>query len=91
MSSPPTALNAEIKQAIVRSLRLPITADEIGDSTPLFADGLGLDSIDVLELVLEIERSFGVAITDEETGARVLRSVDTIAEFILAEGPRETS
>ena len=70
-------LKTEIKQAIVRSLRLPMTAEEIGDSTPLFADGLGLDSIDVLELVLEIERSFGVAITDEETGVRVLRSVDT--------------
>ena len=84
-------LKAEIKQAIVRSLRLPITAEEIGDSTPLFADGLGLDSIDVLELVLEIERSFGVAISDEETGMRVLRSVDTIAEFILAGGTRKTS
>jgi acyl carrier protein len=83
-------LKAEIKQAIVRSLRLPITAEEIGDSTPLFADGLGLDSIDVLELVLELERSFGVAITDEETGVRVLRSVDTIAEFIVAAGPRKT-
>ena len=83
-------LKTEIKQAIVRSLRLPITAEEIGDSTPLFADGLGLDSIDVLELVLEIERSFGVAITDEETGVRVLRSVDTIAEFILAAGPRKS-
>ena len=83
-------LHAQIKQSIVRSLRLPMTAEEIGDATPLFADGLGLDSIDVLELVLEIERSFGVAITDEETGVRVLRSVDTIAEFILAAGPRKT-
>ena len=83
-------LKTEIKQAIVRSLRLPMTAEEIGDSTPLFADGLGLDSIDVLELVLELERSFGVAITDEETGVRVLRSVDSIAEFILAAGPRKT-
>jgi acyl carrier protein len=79
-------LKAEIKQGIVRSLRLPITAEEIGDSTPLFADGLGLDSIDVLELVLEIERTFGVSIGDEQTGMRVLRSVDTIAEFIRAEG-----
>jgi acyl carrier protein len=91
MAETPDPLKSEIKQAIVRSLRLPITAEEIGDSTPLFADGLGLDSIDVLELVLEIERSFGVAITDEETGMRVLRSVDTIAEFILAEGTRKTS
>jgi acyl carrier protein len=84
-------LKDEIKQAIVRSLRLPITPSEIGDSTPLFGEGLGLDSIDVLELVLEIERVFGVAITDEETGARVLRSVDTIADFITSEGSRTTA
>jgi acyl carrier protein len=79
------SLKAEIKQAIVRSLRLPITAEEIGDSTPLFGTGLGLDSIDVLELVLEIERSFGVAITDEQTGMKVLVSVDAIADFITSE------
>jgi acyl carrier protein len=79
------SLKAEIKQAIVRSLRLPITAEEIGDSTPLFGTGLGLDSIDVLELVLEIERSFGVAIADEQTGMKVLVSVDAIADFITSE------
>lgn len=84
----PSNLKDEIKQAIVRSLRLPITPQEIGDSTPLFGEGLGLDSIDVLELVLELERTFGISITDEETGARVLRSVDTIADFINAEGSR---
>ena len=89
MSQPPDELKSEIKQAIVRSLRLPITPEEIGDSTPLFGEGLGLDSIDVLELVLEIERVFGVAISDEETGARVLRSVDSIAEFITTEGRRD--
>ena len=82
-------LKDDIKQAIVRSLRLPIAPHEIGDSTPLFGDGLGLDSIDVLELVLELERTFGVSITDEATGARVLRSVDTIADFIAAEGSRK--
>ena len=76
------ALRSEIKQAIVRSLRLPMQPEEIGDSTPLFGEGLGLDSIDVLELVLELERSFGVTITDEQTGAQVLRSVDAIAEYI---------
>ncbi len=72
----------DIKQAIIRSLRLPLTVADIGDATPLFGEGLGLDSIDVLELVLEIERSFGVAIEDEQTGMEVLRSVDTIAAFI---------
>lgn len=82
-------LKAQIKQSIVRSLRLPIACEEIGDAIPLFDGGLGLDSIDVLELVLEVERSFGIEIKDEETGMRVLRSVDSIAEFIRAEGRQE--
>jgi acyl carrier protein len=77
------SLKADIKRAIVRSLRLPITPEEIGDDTPLFGEGLGLDSIDVLELVLELERSFGVTIGDERTGMEVLRSVDTIAAFVV--------
>ena len=50
------------------------------------AKGLALDSIDVLELVLELERTFGASITDEETGKQVLRTVNTIAEFIQANG-----
>ena len=83
MTQQHSPLKAEIKQAIVRSLRLPITPEEIGDDTPLFGEGLGLDSIDVLELVLELERSFQVTISDEQTGMEVLRSVDTIADFIL--------
>ena len=78
------ALHTEIKQALVRSLRLSMEPEEIGDSMPLFGEGLGLDSIDVLELVLELERSFGVTIADQDTGIKVLRSVDTIAAFIEA-------
>jgi acyl carrier protein len=77
-------LRADIKQSIIRSLRLPITAAEIDDDVALFGEGLGLDSIDVLELVLELERSFGVSIRDEETGARVLRGVNTIADYVEA-------
>jgi acyl carrier protein len=78
------ALHTEIKQALVRSLRLPMQPEDIGDSMPLFGEGLGLDSIDVLELVLEIERTFGVTIADQDTGMRVLRTVDTIAAYIEA-------
>jgi acyl carrier protein len=78
------ALHTEIKQALVRSLRLPMQPDEITDSMPLFGEGLGLDSIDVLELVLELERTFGVTVADQDTGSRVLRSVDSIAAFIEA-------
>jgi acyl carrier protein len=77
-------VHTEVKQAIVRALKLPLQPEEIDNAAPLFGEGLGLDSIDALELVLEIERSFGVVIADEETGGRVLRSVDTIAAFIEA-------
>lgn len=78
-------LKARVKETIVRSLRLSISPADIADDVPLFGEGLGLDSIDALELVLEIERTFGVMIRDEHLGKRVLRSVDSIAEFIEAE------
>ena len=84
-------LKTQIKQAIVRSLKLPIRPDEIEDGAALFGAGLGLDSIDALELVLELERSFGVVISDEQTGGKVLRSVDSIAEFIRAQGKAPTT
>ena len=78
------ALKAQVKEAIIRSLNLTLAPSDIDDEIQLFGEGLGLDSIDALELVLEIERSFGVAITDEEVGRRVLRSVTTVADFIAA-------
>jgi acyl carrier protein len=78
------ALHVEIKEAIVRSLKRPMKPEDIGDDMPLFDEGLGLDSIDVLELVLELERSFGVTIADQDTGVKVLRTVDTIAAYVTA-------
>ncbi|MCC6165388.1 MAG: acyl carrier protein [Acidobacteria bacterium] len=80
-----TDLRSDIKVAIVRALKLPIAPETIDSAAPLFGAGLGLDSIDALELVLEIERSFGVVIGDEETGGKVLQSVDAIAEYIEAQ------
>jgi acyl carrier protein len=68
---------------------MPISPDEIEDDMPLFDVGLGLDSIDALEIVLELQRSFAVEITDEQVGKRVLRSVRTIVEFI--EGSRQVA
>jgi acyl carrier protein len=75
-------LAGEVKVAIVRCLRMPITPEEIDDEMLLFDEGLGFDSIDALEIVLELQRSFGVEISDEQVGKRVLRSVGTIVEFI---------
>jgi acyl carrier protein len=72
----------QVKEAIVRCLRLPMAPQDIADDVPLFGEGLGLDSIDALELVLELERVFGVKISDEQLGRRVLRSVSTIVELI---------
>jgi acyl carrier protein len=80
-------LKPRIKEIIVTSLRLPMPASQIADDIPLFREGLGLDSIDALELVLEIERQFGVTIGDEHMGRRVLRSVDSIAQFIEEHRP----
>jgi acyl carrier protein len=76
------ALKPRVKEVIVKSLRLSMPPGEIADDIPLFGEGLGLDSIDALELVLEIERTFGVSIGDEHIGKRVLHSVNSIAEFI---------
>ena len=82
-------LAEQVKMAIVRCLRMPIKPEEIRDDIPLFDEGLGLDSIDALELVLELQRTFGVEITDEKVGKRVLQSVSTIVGYI--ETSRETA
>jgi acyl carrier protein len=77
-------LKDQVKEAIVRCLRLPVPPGDIQDEAPLFGEGLGLDSVDALELILELERSFGVRVTDEQVGARVLRNVTSIVEFVEA-------
>jgi acyl carrier protein len=77
-------LKARIKQTIVERLKLDVEPSQIGDATPLFGEGLGLDSIDALELVLGIEQEFGVKVEDEEVGARALASVDALADFVLS-------
>lgn len=77
------ALKGRIKQLLVERLRLEVEPEEIGDAQPLFGGGLGLDSIDALELVLGLEQEFGVKIENEEMGASALASVDALAEFVL--------
>jgi acyl carrier protein len=77
-----SALRTRVKEVLVQSLRLPYPISEIADDVHLFGEGLGLDSIDALELVLAVERTFGVSISDEQTAKRVLQSVNTLAEYI---------
>jgi acyl carrier protein len=78
------ALKQQIKQLIVERLKLEVEPTAIEDAQPLFGDGLGLDSIDALELVLGIEQAFGVKIEDEEMGEQALSSVNALAEFVAA-------
>ena len=79
-------LRRKLKELLIERLKFEdMTPEDIEDDAPLFAGGLGLDSIDALELVLELERSFGVVVGDEQTGGQVLRSVDAIAEFVTAQ------
>lgn len=61
-----------------------VIPDEIEDDAPLFVEGLGLDSIDALELSLAVEKRYGIKIRNEELGQKVLYSVDTLAEHIAA-------
>lgn len=73
----------EIKELIINSLNLEgTTPDEIGDDDPLFASGLGLDSIDALELAVAIERTYKVTIPDEAVGKKVFSSVRTLAGYV---------
>ena len=77
-----TDLKDRLKRLIVERLKLETEASEIGDDDPLFGEGLGLDSIDALELVLGLEQEFGVKIEDEEVGGEALASVSALADFI---------
>ena len=72
-----------LKKMIVETLRLEnITVEEIDSNAPLFKKGLGLDSIDALELVVAIEKIFDVIIEDEEVGKRAFASIKALAKFI---------
>ena len=77
-------LKAQIKVLIVDRLKLEETPESISDTLPLFGEGLGLDSIDALELVLGVEQEFGVKIEDEEMGAEALASVESLARFVAS-------
>lgn len=80
-------LRQQIKEMMVDELMLDFDASEIEDGTPIFgAGGLGLDSVDALQLVVAIEKHFGLKIADAEKAKGVLQSVETIAREI--EGSR---
>ena len=76
-------LKTRVKEMLVRQLKLQVEPLEITDDEPLFGEeGLGLDSIDVLEVVASVEKEFGVRIQSQEEGERVLQNIETLANFV---------
>ncbi len=72
-----------VKQIIIDALRIEgMTPADIETDSPLFGEGLGLDSIDALQLVVALEKQFGVVVPDAATGTKVFRSVRSMAEYI---------
>ena len=76
-------LIVQVKQLIIDSLRIEgMNPDDIETDAPLFGEGLGLDSIDALQLVVAMENDFGVTVPDAETGTIVFQSVRSMAQYI---------
>ncbi len=72
-----------LKELMISELMLDMSAEEIGDDTPLFGPaGVGLDSVDALQLVVMIEKHFGFKMADQDQAKRILQSVNTLAEAV---------
>jgi len=76
-------IRSRIKHLLVDALQLEgLAPSKIADDAPLFAEGLGLDSVDALELVVALEKEFGIRIQNHEVGKEAFASVSALADFI---------
>ncbi len=76
-------LKLELKRILIKTLKLDdVTPEGIEDSAPLFGAGLGLDSIDALELAVALERHYRIAIPDEQVARKAFASIDALAAFV---------
>lgn len=75
----------ELKESIIEALNLEeITPDQIDPAAPLFREGLGLDSIDALEIILILDKKYGIKMANPAESKAVFYSVDTLADFVAA-------
>ena len=78
-----TELKAQIKQMLVENLMLKISATEIADDQPLFGPGsLGLDSVDALQLVVALDKNYGLKLSDTEVARKTMQTVNSITDAI---------
>jgi acyl carrier protein len=76
-------IKQQLKQMIIDDLKLPdLRPEDIDDQAPLFEEGLGLDSLDAVELVVLIQKQFGVQIADMDEGREAFQSIDALARFV---------
>lgn len=78
------ALKQELKSKIIEVLNLEdIAIEDINDNDPLFGDGLGLDSIDALELIVLLDKEYGIRLADPKQGKAIFESIETMAAYIV--------
>jgi acyl carrier protein len=76
-------LIAKLKEQVIEQLNLEdIDPEDINEKDPLFGDGLGLDSIDALELIVLLEREYNIKIEDPSEGKKIFESIETMAKYI---------
>lgn len=77
------ALKLELKEKIIKTLNLEdISVEDVNDNDPLFGDGLGLDSIDALELIVMLDKDYGIKLSDPKEGKVIFQSIETMAKYI---------
>ena len=75
----------KLKEEIIEILNLEdMTPQDIDENAPLFGDGLSLDSIDALELIVLMEKNYGIKLTDASQGREIFQSIKVMAEYIAA-------
>jgi acyl carrier protein len=83
-------LIANLKKQVIEQLNLEdLTPEDIDQKAPLFGDGLGLDSIDALELIVLMEREYGIKINDPSEGKKIFASLETMAKYIQENSPKK--
>jgi acyl carrier protein len=82
----------KLKTQVLAQLNLEdLKPEDVGDDEPLFVDGLGLDSIDALELIVLLQQQYGIKLANAEDGPKIFHSIKTMAEFITAHQAQHAS